>query len=102
MQGLEHSVSKSLAMLKIGFCEEDERGISGQRRTLLPTNSHPDSLYTSIREMGVQCRFPEKKTLGSSRIAQEIYQKVDEIIAVLGTTYNMSEISQVPDKARAL
>ena len=35
--------------------------------------------------MGVRFHFAKEKTLWSSRIAQEIHQKVDEFIIVLGT-----------------
>ena len=43
MQGLQHSASKSLAMLEIGSHEEDQPCILS---TLLSTNSLPDCVYT--------------------------------------------------------
>lgn len=52
--------------------------------------------------MGVRCRFPEEKAFGSSRITQEIHQKVDEIIAVLGTTYDTPQPGGVQDMSLVL
>ena len=65
-------------------------------------NSPPDSLYTCVDESGDRCRFAEEETLGSSRIAQEILKKVDEIVAVLGTMYNTLQPGDVQDMSLVL